>query len=401
MKRINVLLFFISPVLFFLGLSDCKAQETYQQRVQNYINTYKDISISEMKRAGVPASITLAQGIIETNAGNSLLATEANNHFGIKCHDDWNGKTYYFDDDAPNECFRHYDNAEQSFTDHSDFLKNKPRYACLFQLDITDYKAWAKGLKACGYATNPQYAEMLIKAIEDNQLQQYDLLGLDTNYVVNHPMTNDSASLCRVQGQDPDTDPIVSEKDIDPKNGRVYYVNNVKCIDLKSGESLAKIGYAYEMGLKKLLKYNDMTSKSKVKPGDRIFLQPKRRNGDIAYHTVVEGETMFSISQLHGIQLVYLYEKNKMQMGTQPEIGEILNLRSDRISPPKLRTEQKIQEKELTAFHPDSSSSIYIVKKGDTLYSISKNFNLTVDQLKQLNNLQGDSIHAGDKLKVN
>lgn len=387
-------------VLFFIFFSlKIFAQQSYQERVDSYISTYKEIAIAEMKRVGVPASITLAQGIIETEAGRSALSTDANNHFGIKCHEDWSGKTYYFDDDAPNECFRKYDNAAQSFTDHSDFLKNKQRYACLFQLDITDYKAWAKGLKACGYATNPQYAEMLIKSIETNNLQQYDLLGLDANYVSTYEIKTDSTQLqCKVQGQDPNTDAIVSEKEIDPQHGRVFYSNNIKCIELKEGETMQKLGYDYEMGYKKLLKYNDMTSKTKVKPGDKIFLQPKHRNGDVAYHTVAEGETMFSISQLHGIQLLYLYEKNKMAMGSQPEAGEILNLRGERISPPKLRSSNSVVSKDNAAYLVNET--VYVVKKGDTLYAISKNFNLTVDELKKLNNLSSNSIYAGDKLKV-
>jgi LysM repeat protein len=153
--------------------------------------------------------------------------------------------------------------------------------------------------------------------------------------------------------------------------------------------------------MKRLLKYNDMNYKTKVQPGDRIFLQLKHRNGDLAYHTVKEDETMFEISQMHGIQLMYLYEKNKMIMGTEPEAGEILNLRSDRISPPKLRTKQKVVQKELTSYHTDSlSENIYVVKKGDTLYAISKMYNLTVEELKQLNNLHSNALSVGDKLKV-
>lgn len=392
-------MFVILLVIVTLSSSKCEAQDTYQQRVVNYINTYKELAIEEMKRTGVPASITLGQGIIETEAGRSALATIANNHFGIKCHQDWTGDTYHFDDDAPNECFRKYTSADQSFKDHSNFLKNKPRYACLFQLDISDYKGWAKGLKACGYATNPKYAEILITAIENNNLQQYDLLGLDPNYVAS--TKTDSAAICKIQNQDPETDAIVSDLVSDPQHGRVYFFNNIKCIELKQGETLQKIAAEYELGMKRILKYNDMTSKTITQPGDRIYLQPKHRNGDLAYHTVKENESMFEISQMHGIQLMYLYEKNKMPVGTEPEAGEILNLRSDRISPPKLRTKQKVVQKELTSYHTDSlPENIYVVKKGDTLYAISKMFNLTVDQLKQLNNLQSNALSVGDKLKI-
>ncbi len=398
MRKLFASLILISPFVM-LSLSKCAAQDTYQNRVTNYIATYKGLAIAEMKRTGVPASVTLGQGIIETEAGRSSLATIANNHFGIKCHEDWTGDTYHFDDDAPNECFRKYSSADQSFKDHSDFLKGKQRYACLFQLDQTDYKGWAKGLKACGYATNPKYADLLITAIETNNLQQYDLLGLDPNYVAS--TQTDSVALCKIQNQDPEIDAIVSDLVTDPKHGRVFFFNNIKCVELKPGESLQKIASEYELGMKRLLKYNDMNAKTKPQPGDRIYLQLKHRSGDMAYHTVTENETMFSISQQHGIQLMYLYEKNKMVQGTQPEVGEILNLRSDRISRPKLRTQQKISQKEMTAYHPDSTSStIYTVKKGDTLYAISKMFNLSVDELKQLNNLQSDLLSVGDQLKV-
>lgn len=391
----------VSLFLIFISVLKVSAQDTYQQRVINYINTYKELAIAEMKRTGVPASITIGQGIIETEAGRSSLATIANNHFGIKCHEDWTGDTYHFDDDAPNECFRKYDSPDQSFKDHSDFLKGKQRYACLFQLDETDYKGWAKGLKACGYATNPKYADILITAIENNNLQQYDLLGLDANYIANSNTLDSTNAICKIQNQDPETDAIVSDLISDPQHGRVYFFNNIKCIELKQGETLQKIASEYELGMKRLLKYNDMTSKTKAQPGDRIYLQPKHRNGDLAYHTVKEEETMFEISQMHGIQLLYLYEKNKMTMGTEPEAGEILNLRSDRISPPKLRTKQKDVQKELTSYHPDSlAENIYTVKKGDTLYAISKMYNLTVDQLKQLNNLESNVLSVGDKLIV-
>jgi len=387
--------------LIFVSALKVSAQDTYQQRVVNYISTYKDLAIEEMKRTGVPASITIGQGIIETEAGRSSLATLANNHFGIKCHEDWKGDTYHFDDDAPNECFRKYDSPDQSFKDHSNFLKNKPRYACLFQMDITDYKGWSKGLKACGYATNPKYAEILITAIENNSLMQYDLMGLDPNYIAGKNQIDSTDAQCKIQNQDPETDAIVSDLVSDPQHGRVYFFNNIKCIELKQGETLQKIAVEYELGMKRILKYNDMTSKTKVQPGDRIYLQLKHRNGDVAYHTVKEDETMFEISQMHGIQLAYLYEKNKMIFGTQPESGEILNLRSDRISPPKLRSKQKTIQKELTSYHPDSLvENIYVVKKGDTLYAISKMYDLTVAELKQLNNLTSDVLSIGDKLKV-
>lgn len=154
-------------------VSKVNAQESYEARVAKYIEQYKDWAMAEQKRSGVPAAITLAQGIHETSAGNSELATNANNHFGIKCKKEWTGLTYTYTDDAPDECFRKYPSALQSYKDHSDYLAGSARYAALFKLSSTDYTGWAQGLKRCGYATNPKYSSILIKLIEDYHLQDY------------------------------------------------------------------------------------------------------------------------------------------------------------------------------------------------------------------------------------
>src|SRR5690554_5416321 len=165
-------------IIFCLFISSSTiAQSAKRISRAEYISMYKDDAIREMHRSGVPASITLAQGILESGDGNSALARKANNHFGIKCHGDWKGKTYYQDDDEKDECFRKYKSVLESFRDHSEFLK-KPRYAFLFELKPTDYKGWAKGLKKAGYATNPRYPQLLIKIIEENNLHQYDLVKL-------------------------------------------------------------------------------------------------------------------------------------------------------------------------------------------------------------------------------
>lgn len=389
--------------LFILGISvAAKAQNTYQQRVQKYIEQYKDIAIEEMKRTGVPASITLAQGIIETNAGTSPLATGGNNHFGIKCHNEWSGDVMYYDDDKRDECFRKYENAELSFKDHSDFLKTRSRYSILFNLSVTDYKSWAKGLKSCGYATNPRYSDMLINTIEANNLQQYDSMGLDENWVKTG--SGDSTQQIIVQqNQDPDIDAVVVDINADPKEGSVFYLNNIKTVELKKGESLKSIAKKYGISTKRLLRYNDLTEKSVVKAGDKIYLQPKRRNGNEGYHTVAAGETMYLISQQHGIQLSYLYQKNKMKPGTQPAAGQIIYLRSERSSAPLLNTGSvtvKSVPPSSGEVINDRENKYYTVQKGDTLYSISKKYNLTVDELKNRNKLNSDSLSVGDVLLV-
>lgn len=385
-------------LLFFFGISlSAKAQYTYQQRVQQYIIQYKDIAIEEMKRTGVPASITLAQGIIETDAGASPLATDGNNHFGIKCHNEWSGDAMYYDDDKRNECFRKYENAELSFKDHSDFLKTRQRYSPLFQLNITDYKGWANGLKSCGYATNPRYSTMLINTIEANNLQQYDSMGLDENWVKTNKSDAPSPIIVQ-QNQDPDVDDVIADTNADPKSGQVFFLNSIKVVEVQKGESLQSISIRFHTSVKRLIKYNDLTEKSIVKAGDKIYLQPKRRNGNEGYHTVTAGETMFSIAQQYGIRLDVLYQKNKMNPGTQPAAGQIIYMRSDRTSAPLLyaapvvnASVQSINKKE---------DNYYTVQKGDTLYSISKKYNLSVTELKSRNNLSTDTLSIGDKLLV-
>lgn len=388
---------FFLLTLFFGTFLSAHAQYTYQQRVQQYINQYKDIAIEEMKRTGVPASITLAQGIIETDAGASPLATDGNNHFGIKCHNEWSGDAMYYDDDKRNECFRKYENVELSFKDHSDFLKTRQRYSPLFQLNITDYKGWANGLKSCGYATNPRYSTMLINTIEANNLQQYDSMGLDENWVKTNKSDTPTPIIVQ-QNQDPDVDDVIADTNADPKSGQVFFLNSIKVVEVQKGESLQSISKKFHTSVKRLIKYNDLTEKSVVKAGDKIYLQPKRRNGNEGYHTVATGETMFSIAQQYGIRLDVLYQKNKMNPGTQPAAGQIIYMRSDRTSAPMLYTApvvnasvQSINKKE---------NNYYTVQKGDTLYSISKKYKLSVTELKSRNNLSTDTLSIGDKLLV-
>lgn len=270
---------------------------------EEYIEKYKNVAIREMKQHGVPASITLAQGILESGSGKSYLATEANNHFGIKCHQDWDGKRVYKDDDKKNECFRAYKDPDESFRDHSLFLKNRSRYAFLFEESPTDYKAWAKGLKKAGYATNKKYPELLIGLIERYELHQYDLEGYNAK-------------------------PHGEEKEIAVSLINVS-TNNVDYIEVGEGESLESIAAKTQVRIKKLLKYNDLEWDAVIEEGDRIYTQPKRRKAarEFQYHKVEEGETMHSISQKFGIRLDRLYDMNSMRVGEQPKVGSTLYLR--------------------------------------------------------------------------
>jgi LysM repeat protein len=385
--------------LFLLFSANAFAQLYDAADVENYIATYKDVAIEEMARTGIPASITLAQGIIESGAGKSPLAMEANNHFGIKCHETWKGATYTYDDDRKNECFRKYDSTLQSFYDHSEFLKTRSRYAVLFTYSATDYKAWAKGLKACGYATNPKYAELLIKCVEDYDLHQWDLNEEDRAAWFAQINRVDTTHTAMQQHDTVNWDEERSWQQVSDGN-RVYEFNDIRCVDLRAGEPLNRLATTYEISMKRLLRYNDAADASMLKAGDRVYLQPKRSNGDKKHHTVKEGETMFSISQQHGIQLARLYEKNLMPPGTEPVKGTELNLRDNRKEPPDTLIAQAPDTAKLQTAPSTPSGSYYTVIKGDTLYSISKRHNLSVDELKRLNALASNDLRVGDRLRV-
>jgi LysM repeat protein len=273
---------------------------------QEYITTYKEIAIKEMLEFKIPASITLAQGILESGDGNSPLAKYAKNHFGIKCHKDWEGPTFIQDDDEKNECFRKYSDVEESYRDHSLFLKNRKWYAELFELKISDYKGWAYGLKKAGYATHPKYAELLIEIIEKNELYKYDKLDeLPKSFQAKNSSTKKPES----------------------KNYQISTKNNIRYIIAQKGDTYYKIARKYEMGLWQIYKYNDLEKSDICSEGELIYLQPKRRKGDVATHTVSKGESMRTISQLHGIKLKRLYKINQLPANYEPKAGDVLKLK--------------------------------------------------------------------------
>ncbi len=265
-----------------------------QSKRQAYIDQFKSIAVREMRIYGIPASITLAQGILESGDGTSRLATQGNNHFGIKCHDDWKGGRMYHDDDEKNECFRKYKHAEESYRDHSEFLKNRSRYATLFELAKTDYKGWAKGLKKAGYATSPTYADALINLIEQNNLHRLDLEGLEGELTF-------------------------EDRTLSAKNGAKY-------IPLLADESLEYIADGSKRSLKKLLKYNDWTYDVVLDKDDRVYIRPKKNHGAAKTYTVKSGDTMHSISQQEAIKLKCLYWRNRKPVGWQPKTGDVLRL---------------------------------------------------------------------------
>lgn len=275
---------------------------------QEYIELYKDEAIKEMIRSGVPASITLAQGILESASGNSPLAKYGKNHFGIKCHSDWTGPSMRLDDDRKNECFRKYKTVLQSYQDHSDFLAGKKRYEELFKLKPTDYKGWAKGLKKAGYATNPKYADLLIELIEKYELHQFDRYG-------------------KVPPRTPKLDGPKALAVRKQKRVVKIHNNHIRYTVVKTGDTFYKIANDFEMALWQILKYNDLNKTDILHPGDVIYLQPKRKKAKQKWHVVKAGETMRDISQEYGIKLKTLYKKNNMIQGTEPNAGQKLSLR--------------------------------------------------------------------------
>jgi LysM repeat protein len=283
--------YFLIPILFLLLILP-PLSSSFAQSPEAYIQKYSSIAQDQMRKYGVPASITLAQGILESGSGKSKLAAEANNHFGIKCHDTWNGATMHIDDDAPNECFRKYKSVEQSFEDHSVFLK-KPRYEELFLLEITDYKGWAQGLKKCGYATSSTYAKNLIDLIEKYELTQFDT------------------------EQKPNEHSVV----VNISNNRIKYVS------AKKKETLKELSERTGLSERLLSKYNDLEEGHGFKEKEVVYLQPKRFKGSVKEHKVKRGEDIRDISQQYGIRIRSIERKNGLEKGAELKTGVVLRLR--------------------------------------------------------------------------
>ena len=288
--------------LFLILIISCLTlqAQTRNKQYEAYIKKYRELAVEEMKKYHIPASITLAQGLLESGAGQSALARKSNNHFGIKCGSDWYGKTVSHDDDARGECFRAYKHPKDSYEDHSKFLAGRPRYASLFNLNITDYKGWARGLKKAGYATNPRYADQLIGIIELYELYKYD----DKNYLK-----------------------WIKKN---PNPHQTYIANGLLYIVVRAGDSWKSISQEFDISQKKLRKYNDLYKGYALQVGDILYLEKKNKKADKEHivHVLRAGESMYSISQKYGIRLKNLYKLNKMdEDDPTPKTGTILRLR--------------------------------------------------------------------------
>jgi LysM repeat protein len=349
-KLIGICLFSVTAVQ---GQPNAK-HESQRLSAEHYITAYSDAAVTDMARSGVPASITLAQGMFESDYGNSPLAREANNHFGIKCHKEWSGPTYHQDDDAPNECFRKYSDVWQSYADHSEFLRSRERYAGLFELNKTDYKGWAHGLKKAGYATNPHYAHRLIEIIERYDLTRFDQSGLVASRTfskTDHPaepvrvdppkagdiqadasMEKPRRAVPAVSGRD--NSPVRTwkiKKTASPGNSSgaamasadagINKINGVPYVVARDGDTWSKIAREYNVELWQVLEFNDAVKNDPVAVGDIVYLRNKKNKAESFTHTIAAGETLRDVAKRYGVKLSRLYKMNELAPGQEPQPG--------------------------------------------------------------------------------
>ena len=307
--------------------------QAQREKAEAYINNYKELAIAEMIRTGVPAAIKLAQGILESQAGESDLAKTSNNHFGIKCKTEWTGARTYHDDDEKGECFRVYQSVEESYRDHSDFLKNRPYYAALFKLNPADYEAWAKGLKQAGYATSPTYPQQLLKVINDYNLQQYSLDAL--NRLQKNTGNSTSQNITAPGNAMPVVNPIINRQPQLTKNSTfpdgIFIINHSRVMYAAKGTSLQMLAKQYDITLSKLLDYNDLTEPITMDSDCLIYLEKKLKRGVNEYHIVSSGESLFDICQLEGVRLETLLEYNNRQKTDTLSAGEKIYLQPQHI----------------------------------------------------------------------
>jgi len=411
---------FLAAAGYFFWASPLSHQDQ-----KNYIEKYKGLAIKEMERTGIPASITMAQALLESNSGKSDLARRGNNHFGIKCHSSWTGgKVYKKDDDYRNgklieSCFRAYPSVEGSYRDHSDFLVNGQRYDFLFDLSPTNYQGWARGLKKAGYATSQYYHKKLISLIETHHLYELDKMSSEEVPV--------------------DPEVIVSKNPFSTGN-RYLTINDVKYVLADEGESLEAVADRVRYSSKRLLRYNEGIPDAtfSLDQGDVVFIQPKRRQwrGRQKYHTVTTDETMYDIAQRYGIDYHRLYRRNRMRKGDEPAEGARIKIRGCKAdSKPALREkaplpdpdgEELLPEVEMPGIPPPDtvanrstesrdpfspaperegstilSEPVYhVVSAGETLLDISRRYDVPVDVIREFNALGNGPLERGMRLRI-
>ena len=332
----------ISRKAILLGaiLLGCLGELTAQVRQtrEEYIDRYMHIAVAHMERYGIPASITLAQGILESDCGNSLLSMKSNNHFGIKCKRNWTGDRVYHDDDAKGECFRAYPSVEASYEDHAEFLDSQPRYDSLFAYASDDYKSWARGLKAAGYATAPDYAQRLIRIIEESQLYLLDRPDGERLYATRFGLERDPEEWFSSQSS---VEEIArTEEAVDPDNYRVtinahegynvYMTNGVHYVTAKENDTYENIGRKFRISARNLRKFNDLKDK-KAQPmtGEVVYIERKKKRweGNARHHICRPGETVYAVGQSYAIRTRSIERLNKLKPGERLEEGRQLRIK--------------------------------------------------------------------------
>ena len=315
----------------FLAISVHFTEAQTQTTREEYIEKYKNIAIAHMEHYGIPASITMAQGILESNSGNSPLSITSNNHFGIKCKKNWTGEKVYHDDDEKGECFRKYPTVEESYRDHAEFLDKSPRYDSLFVYSSSDYHSWARGLKAAGYATAPDYAERLVRIIEENKLYLLDRENGDKLYAESHGATaTETPSEVPASNREDGVNPNAYSVTINAHRGyNVYRTNNVCYIIAKEGDQFEHIASLFAVSARNLRRFNDVAASAQPKKGDIIFIERKRKawEGNVLLHTVRHDETLHDIAQAYGIRERSLRKLNRLNPDTKLINGQTIKVR--------------------------------------------------------------------------
>lgn len=397
-----------------------QAQDAYREQIIQYIETYAPLAIKEMNRTGFPASIKIAQGIHESGAGRSNLVSRSNNHFGIKCKSTWDGEKVYHDDDAAGECFRAYETAEASYVDHSDYLKSQSRYTFLFEYDPDDHVSWAWGLKKAGYATSPVYAETIIKFVETYQLnelnqfveideEEIDLTEYFSMVRSNLPITTTTTnSSTNVNATSLKSGPNKAFEEAEEKirsnntkksNGLypsgTFKINGSKVVFAEQGTSVLSLAKKYKVQASSILLFNELPKKTTLLKKDQlVYLQRKKKTGKKSFHRVKKGETLVDISQTEGVQLASLLKLNKLKAGQLPKPGQKISLKNPMSKSPQLaKNTSKSSSK-------GNKASIHVVKKGESLWTIAKKYSVTVDSIKDANNIKGNDLQVGQSLKI-
>jgi LysM repeat protein len=432
--RKKFLSFFVPVVFFITTLSAQDNPVVINPVIIEYINAYKEIAISEMLRTGVPAAIKLAQGIHETDAGKSDLVRRSNNHFGIKCKDTWKGPSVRHTDDAPNECFRKYDEAAQSYRDHSDFLRGSTRYASLFELDPADFEGWANGLKRAGYATNPKYPRIIIKLINDYNLQDYTMVALGkmnmedaivNTKTIEAEKKEEKISIVNVEAvpKKPVEEIAVVEEVVEKPEPEEsvqktnypsgeFKINETRVIYAKKGTPFISIATQYDIPLARIFEFNDdMPEVEEVEFDQLIYLQRKRKTGNNEFHTVLPGETIYDIAQTEAIRLETLLEYNFLKETMDPAAGEKLYLRTKAPQMPVLAKGNSSGKQSQSTFAGKDVNkknavagnkilSVHIVQPGESVYSIAKKYAVTAADIISWNQLQTGGLKKGQSLKI-